>query len=172
MKTDLLFDFTVDKSTNTIFIKREFNAGLSTVWDAFTKKEILDKWGAPSPWVAITKYMDFKVGGRRLYAMVRPDGQEFWSVQDFISISPMTNLKYISGFTDQDEHINPEFYGSENNLDFKESQRITTVSITIKYKSLSILEMMIEKGFKEGIALTYENLENYLSTFPQDQNSM
>ena len=163
MKNNLLFDFTVDKTKNTVFIKREFNAKLSLVWDAFTKPEILDQWGAPAPWVLRTKYMDFKVGGRRLYAMVSPEGQEFWSVQDFTSISPKTNLKYISGFTDKDENINPEFYGSENNLDFSEANGITTLNSSIKYKTLAILEMMVERGFREGTAATFNNLENLLT---------
>ena len=38
MNNDLLFDFTVDKSTKTwYYINREFAAGLSLVWDAYTK---------------------------------------------------------------------------------------------------------------------------------------
>lgn len=164
MNRNLLFDFTADKTTNTIHIKREFDAELSLVWDAFTKKEILDQWGAPEPWVARTKSMDFIVGGRRLYAMYSPEGQEHWSVQDFTSISPKTNIKYISGFSDKNGNVNPEFYGSENNLDFSEVNGVTTVSISIKYKTLAILEMMIEKGFREGFTMTMNNLEKLLAT--------
>ncbi len=29
-----MFDFTVDKSTKTVSVTREFDAGLSLVWDA------------------------------------------------------------------------------------------------------------------------------------------
>ena len=65
MKTDLLFDFTVDKATKMVYITREFDAGLSLVWDAFTKAELIDQWIAPQPMVAKTKYQDFKVGGKR-----------------------------------------------------------------------------------------------------------
>ncbi len=167
MKDSLLFDFTVDKSTNTIFVNREFAAGLSVVWDAFTKPEILDRWGAPEPWTAQTISMDFKVGGRRFYKMVNPEGQEHFSVQDYTSISPKTNLKYISGFSDKDENINPEFYGSENNLDFSEANGVTTVRISIKYKTLAILEMMVEKGFREGFTMTLNNLEKLVATLSQ-----
>ena len=164
---DLLFDFTVDKSKKTAFINREFDADLSLVWDAFTKQEILDQWGAPEPWTTRTISMEFKVGGRRFYKMASPEGQEHFSVQDYTSISPKTNLKYISGFSDKDENINPEFYGSENNLDFSEANGITTVRITIKYKTLAILEMMIEKGFKEGFTMTLNNLEKLLAILSQ-----
>jgi uncharacterized protein YndB with AHSA1/START domain len=159
MNTNLLFEFIPDKTTNSIFIKREFNAELSLVWDAFTKQEIIDQWGAPDPWNVVTISMALKVGGRRFYKMVSPEGQEHFSLQDYTSISPITNLKYLSGFTDKDQNINPELYGSENNLDFSESNGITTVSITIKYKSLAILEMMVERGFKEGTSATFNNLD-------------
>jgi uncharacterized protein YndB with AHSA1/START domain len=167
MNNALLFDFTTDKSTNTISVNREFAAELPLVWDAFTKPEILDQWGAPAPWRAETIYMNFKVGGRRFYKMISPEGQEHFSVQDYTSISPMTNLKYISGFSDKDENINPEFYGSENNLDFSEANGVTTVRISIKYKTLAILEMMIEKGFKQGFIMTLNNLEKLLTTTVQ-----
>ena len=81
MKNDLLFDFTVDKSTKTVSVTREFDADLSLVWDAYTKPEILDQWWAPKPWASKTKVMDFEVGGRRFYAMVSPEGNETWSLQ-------------------------------------------------------------------------------------------
>jgi uncharacterized protein YndB with AHSA1/START domain len=57
---NLLFDFTVDKSTKTVFITKEFDAELSLVWDAFTKQEILDQWWAPKPWESKTKVMNFE----------------------------------------------------------------------------------------------------------------
>jgi len=113
MINKLLFDFTVDQTTNKVFITREFGAGLSLVWDAFTKPEILDQWGTPEPWTTQTMSMDFKVGGRRFYKMISPEGQAYFSVQDFTSISPKTNFKYISGSCDRDENINPEFTGQK-----------------------------------------------------------
>ena len=166
-KNDLLFDFTVDKPNNTVIITREFAAGLPLVWDAFTKKEILDQWGAPKPWTAKTKEMNFEVGGRRLYAMCSPEGQEHWSLQDYTSISPKTNIQYLSAFSDNDGNADPKFKGSENNLDFSESNGVTTVITTIKYESPAVLQFMVEKGFKDGVAMTFENLENVLGILSQ-----
>ena len=82
MTTELLFDFTVDKAAKMVYITREFDAELSLVWDAFTKKELLDQWLAPKPLIAKTKYQDFKVGGKRFYAMISPEGQERWDRED------------------------------------------------------------------------------------------
>src|SRR6187549_1084310 len=156
MKTTLLFDFTVDKATKTVFINREFAAGLSMVWDAFTKKEILDQWWAPKPWESKTKIMDFKVGGRRFYAMVSPEGQEHWSIQKYTSITPKTNFKYLNAFADKDE--NPQLPGSDWDLNFSEQAGITKVSISIYNESLERMEKMIEMGFQGGFTMTL----NYL----------
>ncbi len=98
MPNNLLFNFTVDKAAKTVYITREFNAELSLVWDAFTKAELLDQWVAPKPWTSKTKYMHFEVGGKRLYAMVSPEGMERWAIQEYLSITPKTALNYIIVF--------------------------------------------------------------------------
>jgi uncharacterized protein YndB with AHSA1/START domain len=162
MNNNLLFDFTVDKATKTVFINREFAARLSLVWDAFTKAEILDQWVAPAPWTSKTKYMDFKVGGRRFYAMVSPEGQERWAIQEYTSITPKTNFKMYNTFADKDE--NPELPGSEWEYNFSEQNSITKVSIIIKNESLARMEKMIEMGFVEGFKMTIDNLEKLLTT--------
>jgi len=165
MKNNLVFDFTVDKATKTITINRGFAAELSLVWDAFTKQEILDQWWAPKPWSSKTKYMDFKVGGRRFYAMVSPEGHEHWSIQEYTSISPKTNFKMLNAFADKDE--NPDLPGSNWDLNFSEQNGTTTVNITIYNESLERMEKMIEMGFKEGFTMTMTNLEEVLSTLSQ-----
>ena len=166
MKTTLLFDLTVDKATKTVSITREFAADLSLVWDAYTKKEILDQWWAPKPWLSKTKFMDFKVGGRRFYAMVSPDGQEQrWAVQKYTSITPKTNFKLFNAFADKAENL--ELPGSEWDLNFSEQNGTTTVSISIYNESLERLEKMIEMGFKEGSAMQMKNLEEVLARLSQ-----
>lgn len=161
MNNDLLFDFNVDKAAKTVYITREFNAGLDLVWDAFTKPELLDQWGAPAPMRAQTKYMDFKEGGRRFYAMIGPDGQERWSVQEFTSITPKTNFKMYNTFADKDE--NRELPGSDWDYNFSEENGITRVDIVIYNESFERLEKLLE-GFKIGFTMTLKNLEELLAT--------
>ena len=162
MNSALLFDFTFDKTTNTVFIKKEFAAKLSLVWDAFTVKEILDQWWAPKPYTSRTKVMDFKVGGRRFYAMVSPEGQEHWGRQDYISISPKTNFKQENFFTDENENDTPGMPSSKWNLNFSEHEGTTTVAIVINLKSLADLETYVKMGFQGGFTMTLTYLETLL----------
>jgi uncharacterized protein YndB with AHSA1/START domain len=167
MNNNLLFDFTVDKAAQTVFITREFAAALPLVWDAFTKQELLDQWVAPVPWTCKTKYMNFKVGGRRFYSMVSPEGQERWSIQEYTSITPKTNFKMHNAFADENE--NPELPGSVWDYSFSEQNGITKVSIIIKNESLARMEKVIKSGFKEGFTATIDNLEKLLATLSQQQ---
>jgi uncharacterized protein YndB with AHSA1/START domain len=168
MSNNLLFNFKVDKSTSTVFVDKEFDAELSLVWDAFTKKEILDQWWAPKPLISRTKYMDFRVGGRRFYAMVSPDGTEIgWQIFDYTSITPKSNFKCFSVFADQDE--TPHLPGANWDLTFSEQNnpdgyRGTKVSISIYLDSLEELEKAIEMGFKEGFTMTLNELRSLLKT--------
>jgi uncharacterized protein YndB with AHSA1/START domain len=165
MNNALLFDFTVDKSAKTVYITKEFTAELSLVWDAFTKQEILDQWWAPKPWLSKTKVMNFEVGGRRFYAMVSPEGQEHWSLQQYTSISPITNFKMLNAFADKEE--NPELPGSEWDHTFSEQNGITTVRITITNESQERFDKMIEMGFKGGFTMTLNYLDELLATLPE-----
>jgi uncharacterized protein YndB with AHSA1/START domain len=160
--SSLLFDLTVDKSAKKVFIDREFDAELSLVWDAFTKKEILDQWWAPKPWSSKTKHMNFEVGGKRFYAMVSPEGQERWALQKYTSIRPKTNFQISNAFADKDE--NPELPGSEWNFTFSEQSGKTKVRITIYNESLERMERMLAFGFKEGAAMQMQNLDELLAT--------
>ena len=162
MKNNLLFDFTVDKAAKTVFVTREFDADLSLVWDAFTKAELLDQWVAPKPFTAKTKYMDFKVGGQRFYAMVSPEGNEGWLIQKYNSINPKTNFKMFNCFADKDENL--QLPGSEWDFTFSEQDGKTKVSINIYNESLARMERMIEMGFAEGYKASLNNLENLLAS--------
>ena len=165
MNNQLLFDFTVDKAAKTIFITREFNAGLPLVWDAFTKKELLDKWAAPAPMRCETKYLNFEVGGKRFYAMISPGGQERWVLQEYIAITPKTNFKLYNSFADKDE--NPDLPGSDWDHNFSEQDGKTKVGITIFNESLERMQSLAD-GFRIGYTAMLTHLDDLLATISQD----
>lgn len=100
MNSNLQFDFLVDKEKNTIHIKREFDAILKLVWQAWTTAVLLDKWWGPKPWRAETKTMDFRENGFWHYAMVSPDGEKHWAKAKYISIVDEKSFLAKDGFCD------------------------------------------------------------------------
>lgn len=160
MNDNLLFEFTVDKSAKKVYITREFDAARSLVWDAFTKQEFLDQWIAPAPFTCKTKYMDFRVGGKRFYAMISPDGIERWALQEYTSITPKTHFAMYNAFADAAE--NRELPGSAWDHTFSEELGKTKVNITIYNESLERLERILD-GFTIGMKMSLTNLEALLA---------
>ncbi|SRR5258708_4405575 len=163
---NLLFDFTVDKATATIYVTREFAADLDLVWDAFTKAEILDQWMAPKPWRLKTKEMDFREGGRWLYAMISPENVARYSLVEFVKIEPKSSFTTRNSFSDENGNaINTGFTSSLTTNSFKAGAGKTTLQIVKKMASLSQLEQFIAGGlYKEGVAMGMRNLDELLLT--------
>ncbi|MGV3612168.1 MAG: SRPBCC family protein [Fluviicola sp.] len=164
MKSNLAVDFSVDKDNRTITIKREFAAERALVWDAYTKAEILDQWWAPKPWKTRTKSMDFRDGGTWLYAMVGPKGEEHWSIVDYTKIDPKQSFSGLDAFTDSDGNINKEMPRSAWEVSFDEKGDHTHVKIIVSYDDLAQLEATLEMGFREGLLVAMENLDELLPT--------
>lgn len=164
MKSNLLFDFIVNKENKSIHVSREFDANLELVWKAWTTAEILDQWWAPKPWKAKTKSMDFNEGGHWLYAMVSPEGEKHWSKVNYIVIEKEEAFTAKDGFCDENGKMNPDFPQNlwENKFNPKGEQ--TLVNITLTFDTLEDLEKIIEMGFKEGFTMALENLDHYIST--------
>lgn len=164
MKNALLMDFTVDKATNSITVKREFAAQLPLVWDAFTQSEILDQWWAPKPWKARTKTMDFREGGHWLYAMIGPEGEEHWGFTSYRTIQPKESFSGTDGFSDAEGNVNTELPQSKWTNIFQDNGDATLVTILITYNDLAQLEATIQMGFKEGLTMAMEGLDEVLAT--------
>ena len=155
-------EFIINKETKTVSITKEFNAPRDLVWDAYTRPELLDQWWAPKPLTTRTKVLDFRVGGRRFYAMVSPEGDVLgWVLQKYTSITPKTNFKLFNAFADKDE--NPELPGSDWDLNFTSKGATTLVSIYIYNESLERMERVIALGFVEGAKAQLKNLEELLA---------
>lgn len=163
-KTNLLFDFTVNKENKTIYVKREFDAGLPLVWQAWTTAEILDQWWAPKPWKTETKSMDFKEGGHWLYAMKGSEGEIHWSIENYISIEKEKSFTSKGGFSDENGNINSNFGQSVWENQFIPKSKQTLVNITLTFDALKDLETIIEMGFKEGFTMGLNQLDELLTT--------
>lgn len=164
MKNSLFFDFTVDKETKTVYVKREFAGPLQLVWDCWTKPELTDQWWAPKPYRAVTKSIDFREGGRWLYAMISPENEYHWCKADFKKIELLKSYSALDAFCSEDGTTNESFPRSFWTNSFFEDQDKTMVHVEIKYDSLEDLEKIISMGFKEGFTMGLGNLDELLET--------
>lgn len=157
-------NFNVDKESNKIQVIREFAAPVSRVWQAWTQPELLDQWWAPKPWTANTKEMDFREGGKWLYAMEGPNGEKHWARTDFQSVKTLVSFTGLDAFIDEKGNKNTGLPESTWKVEFDESSITTTlVSVEIEYDSSEDLEKILEMGFIEGFSAALQNLDELLA---------
>jgi uncharacterized protein YndB with AHSA1/START domain len=157
------FVFETDLAAKKIYITREFNAPVEKVWKAWTDPGLLEKWIVLKHWRAVTKIMDFTVGGIWLYAMVSPEGQNHWVYAKFTAIENGSAISSMGMFCDGEG--NPVLDGPKSYRDTKFSSidgNRTKIDMVITFEEESTIRMFVEGGFKEGIATTLDLLDELL----------
>lgn len=162
MRNNLQFDFIVDKEKNTLTIRREFLADRGLVWDCYTKSELLDQWFAPAPLTTKTKSMDFSEGGHWHYAMVEPNGTEYWGYTEYLTIKAIDYYTALDAFSNAQGEINNDLPRSEWLVTFSDKGANTIVETITTYKSLSDLEKVIAMGMEQGMIATLQKLDELL----------
>ncbi len=163
MKSNLQFEFIVNKEKNSLTIKREFAANRQLVWDAYTKSELLNQWFAPRPLTTKTKSMNFSEGGSWIYAMIEPNGTEYWGRMDFEKIRPIDFYTGWDSFCDENGKFNQELPRAYWNVSFSDIEENTLVKTVVTYKSLADLETIVQMGMEQGMLSTLERLDDLLN---------
>ena len=96
-------------------VTRVFNAPRELVWKAWTEPQYVMQWWGPEGFSAPVCQMDFRVGGKSLFCMKTPDGQEFWNAVDYIEIVPHEKIVSSMYFSDsKGNKIDPAQLGIEH----------------------------------------------------------
>lgn len=151
-----------DLANGNITVTKHFNARPDVVWQAWTKKEILDQWWAPKPWRAETKKMEFQDGGSWQYAMVGPNDERHHGKFQYNKIHSLKSFEGLDTFTDDRGFVDPDQPQANWKVDFRSAGAGTDVKITITPKTEGALEKMLEMGFEEGFKMGLANLDDYL----------
>jgi uncharacterized protein YndB with AHSA1/START domain len=84
-----------------IVVTRFFHAPRERVWRAWTEARELRRWWGPKDFSSPDCKVDLRVGGRYLFCMRSPDGQDFWSAGTYSEIVPPSRLVCTDTFSDE-----------------------------------------------------------------------
>jgi uncharacterized protein YndB with AHSA1/START domain len=158
------FVFEKDITAKKIHVVREFNAPVEAVWKAWTDPAMLEKWWGPKPWVAITKSMDFTVGGVWLYSMVGPDGQKHWSHVKFTAIEDGSRFATDTVFCDENGTVAPGASVGHWDNKFVALGDKTKVVVDLSFDDEATIKMMVQMGFESGFTMGLNQLEELLTS--------
>jgi len=145
-----------------MIITHKYKTDLETIWDAFTKPEILEKWWAPLPYKAIVVSNNFYSGGKLHYYMLSPEGEKHYCVAEFIRVDPLKSYEVLDAFCDENAVINTGFPRMTWKNEFSFSNGITEVTNTITYEKPEDMTQILEMGFEEGYSMGLNQLYELL----------
>jgi uncharacterized protein YndB with AHSA1/START domain len=99
---------TIEKGV--LVIERVFDAPRELVWKAWTDPEMAMRWWGPKGFTAPSCEIDFRVGGKTLFAMQSPEfneGQPIWSTGVYKEIVPLERIVTTDSFADENGNVVP-----------------------------------------------------------------
>src|SRR5579862_7253377 len=101
--------------TERMVVTRVFDAPRELVWKAWTDPKYVKQWWGPKDFTLTSCEMDFRVGGKFLFGMRAPDGQEYWNGGEYHEIVPYEKIVSSMYFSDsKGNKVEPEQYGIEH----------------------------------------------------------
>jgi uncharacterized protein YndB with AHSA1/START domain len=103
------------REVERMVITRVFDAPRELVWKAWTEPKYMMQWWGPKGFTTPVCQMDFRVGGKTLFCMKSPDGQECWNGIEYHEIVPYEKIVSLMFFSDsKGNKIDPAQLGIEH----------------------------------------------------------
>jgi len=140
-------------------LTRLFNAPRQLVFDAMTQPEHVRQWwgqlgeGYSVPVCEI----DLRVGGRWRFVNRHPKGDAVF-YGEYREITPPGGLVFTEIFADYPDSV------SVVTTEYTEEDGKTRLTATVRYPSREVRDMVIASGMSRGAAISYDRLEELLTT--------
>lgn len=159
MKNSHTFEL-APRGEREIVVTRVFDAPKKLVYRAFTEPALVKRWmNGPGGYSMPVCDIDLRVGGSYRYVWKSDkDGSEMGLVGEFREIVPGERIVRTETF--QGAWSPGETVGT---VELEESGGKTTVTTTVVYASKQVRDGMLKSGMKEGMAMSYDRLEEILA---------
>jgi len=145
-----------------IVITRDFDAPRRLVFDAFSKPELVRQWLlGPPGWSMPICEIDFRVGGRYRYVWRNDSGTEMGMGGVYREIAAPERIVST-------EKFDQAWYPGEavGTIVLTERGGKTTLTQTILYESREAREMVIASPMEQGLAASFDRLEQLAASSP------
>lgn len=155
-------DVVTDPEALTLTLTAEFAASADRVWDAFTDPRQLERFWGPPGYPSTFTAFDFSVGGRALYAMTSPRGEESYGSWEFLAIDPKTSFAVLDQFAHADGTPDDALPASRITFDFSATDAGARLVSTTFFTSAETLEQLVGMGMVEGATMAMNQLDRVL----------
>lgn len=134
----------------TMTIVADFAAGLHRLWDAYTDPRQIERFWGPPTYPATFLRHDAAVGGRSIYKMTGPEGDEHYGCWDWKAVDAPYSFEVVDAFADAEGTPNPELPLMTMAFAFSQTSEGSRLTTTSSFGSLEQLEQLLAMGVEEG----------------------
>jgi len=147
----------------TITIVADFAAPVRRVWDAYTDPRQIERfWGPPTYPATFTRH-DAAVGGRSVYKMTGPEGDEHWGSWDWTAVDAPNSFEVLDNFADETGTPAPDMPTTRMEFALAETAAGTRLTTTSHFASLDQMQQQLDMGMLEGIKEGMSQIDGVLA---------
>lgn len=147
----------------SITIVADFEAPLPRLWNAYLDPRQIERFWSPPTYPAIFLRHDAVPGGRSLYKMTGPTGDEHYGCWEWTALTSPESFEVVDWFADESGAPNTELPATRMTFIFEATNVGSRVTITSRFGSLEQLEQLIEMGMLEGTKQAMSQMDTVLA---------
>jgi uncharacterized protein YndB with AHSA1/START domain len=150
-----------------LIITRVFDAPRELVWQAWTEPEHFMRWWGPKEFTTPRCDIDLRVGGRFLYCMRSPDGQDYWGTGVYREIVPPERIVVTDSFADEKGNVVPASHYGMSDMPLEMLITVTfedeggKTKMTLRHAGMP--EGENREGANAGWSESFDKLAEYLA---------
>ncbi len=152
-----------DADQLSITVHADFAAPLQRVWDAYMDPRQLERFWGPPTYPATFLRHDAAVGGRSVYKMTGPEGEEHWGYWEWTLVEAPHRFEVIDGFADATGAPNAELPGMRMSIVFEATEAGTRMTSVSRFDTLDQLEQVVSMGVMEGTRQAMSQIDAVLA---------
>ncbi|MCU1481717.1 MAG: ATPase [Subtercola sp.] len=156
---------TVEKDLDklTITIVADFAAPLRRLWDAYTDPRQIERFWGPPTYPATFIRHDAAPGGRSIYKMTGPTGDEHYGCWQWEAVTPAQSFEVVDWFADSSGAPNTDLPATRMSFIFEATDAGSRVTSIASFGSLEQLEQLVDMGMLEGTKQAMSQIDTVLA---------
>jgi len=161
-----------DLDALTITIVADFAAPVTRLWDAYVDPRQIERfWGPPSYPATFLRH-DAAPGGRSVYKMTGPAGDEHYGCWEWTDVNSPASFDVIDWFADKKGEPNTDLPATRATFAFEATDTGSRLTTTSRFDSLQQLQQLLEMQMLEGTKEAMAQIDDVLADLAAFSNDL
>ncbi|MDH6236722.1 SRPBCC family protein [Cryobacterium sp. CG_9.6] len=147
----------------TLTIVADFSASLRRVWDAYTDPRQIERFWGPPTYPATFLRHDAVAGGRSIYVMTGPDGDQHYGCWEWTAADAPHTFDVRDHFADAAGASNPHLPTTRVHFAFEETAGGSRLRTTSRFNTPEHMQQLLDMGMLEGTRQAMAQIDSVLA---------